>query len=106
MITEQYDVVVTGSGPAGIAAALASARNGRKTALLERYGCLGGGMTSSYVRPFLGSVKNVTIGNEIEARVSEAQSFCSPVEAAKIVLAEMTHEAGVDVYLQTPAVCR
>ena len=104
MITEHYDVVVAGSGPAGIAAALASARNGRKTALLERYGCLGGGMTSSYVRPFLGSVKNVTIGNEIEARVSEAQSFCSPVEAAKIVLAEMTHEAGVDVYLQTPAV--
>ena len=104
MTLEKYDVAVAGGGPAGIAAALVCARSGRKTALLERYGCLGGGMTSSYVRPFLGSVKNVTVGKEIEARIAEAQSFCSPVEAAKIVLAEMTHEAGVDVFLQTPVV--
>ncbi len=104
MKTEHFDVLVVGSGPAGMAAALAAAREGRKTALLERYGCLGGGMTSSYVRPFLGSVKNDQIGREIEARITEAQSFCSPVEAAKIVLAEMAHEAGAEVYLQTQAV--
>ncbi len=104
MKNETYDVLVVGSGPAGIAASLAAARKGRKTALIERYGCLGGGMTSSYVRPFLGSVKNENIGREIEARIAEAQSFCSPVEAAKIVLAEMAHEAGAEVYLQTQAV--
>ncbi|MBO6052345.1 MAG: FAD-dependent oxidoreductase [Clostridia bacterium] len=104
MKTDHFDVLVVGSGPAGMAASLAAAREGRKTALLERYGCLGGGMTSSYVRPFLGSVKTVNIGREIEARIAEAQSFCSPVEAAKIVLAEMAHEAGVEVFLQTQAV--
>ncbi len=101
---EKYDVLIVGSGPAGIAASLAAAREGRKTALLERYGCLGGGMTSSYVRPFLGSVGNETVGREIETRIAEAESFCSPVEAAKIVLSEMVHEAGIDVYLQTQAV--
>ncbi len=65
MVIKQYDTLVVGGGPAGMAAALAAARAGRKTALLERYGCLGGGMTSSYVRPFLGSVKNANIGCEI-----------------------------------------
>ncbi len=104
MVNQHYDILVVGSGPAGIAAALSAARAGRKTALIERYGCLGGGITSSYVRPFLGTVKNLTIGKEIEKRISEAQSFCSPVEAAKIVLAEMAREAAVDVYLQTQAV--
>ena len=104
MKAQKYDVFVVGSGPAGIAAAIAAARRGRSTALLERYGCLGGGMTSSFVRPFLGSVANANIGKEIERRIRDAESICSPVEAAKIVLSEMTDEAGVDVWLQTQAV--
>ena len=41
-IIEEADVVVVGGGPAGIAAAVASARNGVQTILLERYGHLGG----------------------------------------------------------------
>ncbi len=34
----QYDVIVCGGGPAGWIAAVAAARNGAKTALIERYG--------------------------------------------------------------------
>jgi 2-polyprenyl-6-methoxyphenol hydroxylase-like FAD-dependent oxidoreductase len=41
-IFKEADVVVVGGGPAGIAAAVASARNGAQTILLERYGHLGG----------------------------------------------------------------
>lgn len=41
-IFKEADVVVVGGGPAGIAAAVASARNGAETILLERYGHLGG----------------------------------------------------------------
>jgi len=41
-VAAQADVVVVGGGPAGMAAALAAARNGAKVTLLERYNHLGG----------------------------------------------------------------
>jgi hypothetical protein len=41
-ICYEADVVVVGGGPGGHSAAMAAARNGAKTVLLERYGHLGG----------------------------------------------------------------
>ena len=41
-VASQSDVVVVGGGPAGMAAAIAAARNGASTVLLERYNHLGG----------------------------------------------------------------
>jgi hypothetical protein len=41
-VCREADVVVVGGGPAGVGAAVAAARNGAKTVLLERYGHLGG----------------------------------------------------------------
>lgn len=38
----KYDVVVAGGGPAGFIAAVTEARQGARTALIERYGFLGG----------------------------------------------------------------
>ncbi|MDQ8194941.1 FAD-dependent oxidoreductase [Coraliomargarita sp. SDUM461004] len=49
-----YDVIVCGGGPSGIAAALASARRGAKTLLIERYGFCGGMATAALVNPFSG----------------------------------------------------
>jgi len=42
----QFDVVVAGSGSAGATAAIASARTGAKTLLVERFGFLGGTSTA------------------------------------------------------------
>jgi NADPH-dependent 2,4-dienoyl-CoA reductase/sulfur reductase-like enzyme len=45
----ECDVVVVGGGPGGIGAAVAAARNGADTVLIERYGYLGGMGTGSLV---------------------------------------------------------
>ncbi len=50
-VMAEADVLVVGSGPGGLAAALASAREGVKTMLVERYGCFGGNITQAMVEP-------------------------------------------------------
>jgi hypothetical protein len=55
----EYEVVVLGGGPAGIAAAVAAGRAGRKTLLIERYGFLGGMGTAAGVTNFCGLHANV-----------------------------------------------
>lgn len=46
-VVREVDVIVVGGGPAGLAAAIASARAGAKTVLVERFGYLGGTATAS-----------------------------------------------------------
>src|SRR6185312_11351057 len=54
-----YDVVVLGGGPAGIAAAAAAGMHGRKVLLVERYGFLGGMGTAAGVTNFCGLHANI-----------------------------------------------
>jgi hypothetical protein len=49
----EYDVLVVGGGNAGCAAALAAARRGAQTVLVERYGFLGGTATAAMVGPWM-----------------------------------------------------
>jgi hypothetical protein len=55
----EYEVVVLGGGPAGIAAAASAAGAGRRTLLVERYGFLGGMGTAAGVTNFCGLHANV-----------------------------------------------
>ncbi|HSQ72259.1 MAG TPA: FAD-dependent oxidoreductase, partial [Rubrivivax sp.] len=50
----EYDVVVVGGGPAGIATDVSAARHGASTLLVERYGFLGGMGTAGGVTNFAG----------------------------------------------------
>ena len=49
-----FDVLVVGGGPAGLAAAVSAARHGAHTLLVERYGFLGGMGTAGGVTNFAG----------------------------------------------------
>ncbi|CAN5891989.1 FAD-dependent oxidoreductase [soil metagenome] len=49
------EVLVVGAGPGGLAAAIASARNGASTTLVERFGYLGGNLTAGLVGPCMTS---------------------------------------------------
>jgi len=51
-VTREVDVIVAGGGPAGIGAAVAAARQGARTLLVEQYGILGGMATAGLVLHF------------------------------------------------------
>jgi hypothetical protein len=80
----EYDVVVLGGGPAGIAAAAAAGRTGRSTLLIERYGFLGGAGTAAGLSTFCGLHANVHgehrqvihgIADEILARLTKMEGL-------------------------------
>ncbi|MBQ5843911.1 MAG: FAD-dependent oxidoreductase [Alistipes sp.] len=103
-----YDVVVAGSGPAGICAAVAAAREGARVALVERYGVVGGNLTAGYVGPILGMVGKGTMRDELVQLLGVpqndmiGQTGCAhDFEMAKIRLAEFVNHPNIEVYLQT-----
>ena len=108
-VSASYDVVVIGSGPAGICAAVAAARRGMKTAIIERYGILGGNLTIGCVGPILGSVAKGTMYDELSSLLltEDGKTWTGRVhdmEKAKRVVLDFLLNAGVNIYLQTPVI--
>ena len=68
MLYGHYDVAVIGAGPAGIGAALAAARKGLKTIIVETYGFAGGVGTQSCCPIYFGFGVN---GKQITSGISE-----------------------------------
>ncbi len=64
-ITGRYDVVVVGGGCAGFSAAVASARNGAKTLVLERFPFFGGTATASLMANIVG-MRNQVKPNDLQ----------------------------------------
>jgi len=76
-VMAETDILVIGSGPGGLSAALASARQGVETMIVERYGCFGGVITQSMIGTlawYRSNIKTVDaggIGVEWERRAKE-----------------------------------
>jgi hypothetical protein len=102
----EYDVVVAGAGPAGVAAALAAAREGAKTLLLENHGSLGGVWTSGALCWVIDSGNKKGLMQEIigllverSAHRQKGKNFAFDIEAMKYVLEHLCLQAGVHVRL-------
>ncbi|MDQ0253009.1 ribulose 1,5-bisphosphate synthetase/thiazole synthase [Evansella vedderi] len=121
VIDEQFDVVVAGGGPSGITAAIASARSGAKTLLIEKYGFLGGMATNALVGPlqtFHAGEKQIAkgIGEEVIQRLKQIGGTpghvrdmigfvptVTPVDVEKLkyIYQEMAEESDVKLQLHT-----
>jgi hypothetical protein len=117
-----YDVIVAGGGVAGVTAAVAAARNGARTLLVERHNALGGTMTVASVGPMmtfhdaLGRQCIKGLAQEVVDRlmaiaaspghVLDNTAYCYSVtpfdtEALKLVAQRMVLEAGAEILYQT-----
>ena len=104
-IAGEADVIVCGGGPAGTCAAIASARRGYSTMLIESGGCLGGIWTSglmSFVIDFAGKegiLKEIL--EKLEGMGVKGPKYTFDIEAVKYLLETMCMEAGVKIRLHT-----
>ena len=115
-MTKTYDLIVVGGGPGGLPAAIAAARAGLKTLLVERSAALGGLANSGL--PLLGFVDRAGdhvlggIPQEFVDRLTEVNGTMGhmpcPIHNSltiinphwfRIISFEMCQEAGVDVLL-------
>ncbi len=117
--SSRFDVLVVGGGNAGCAAALAAARHGARTLLVERYGFLGGTATAAMVGPWMTfhSGKERIVGGIAEeivqrlmrkgaspGHVVDSSDYVATItpfdpEVHKALLFEMMEEAGVTLLL-------
>lgn len=111
----RYDVIVCGGGSAGVAAAVASARNGAKTLLLETQGCLGGMLTAGLLSYIMDTEDKYGLIHEITGRLAELDAgypgvdgkvsvFTFDVERMKLVMERLCAESGVDLLYHARAV--
>jgi hypothetical protein len=107
-VLAETDVLVVGGGPGGLSAALAAAREGVDTMLVERHGCFGGVITQAMIgtlawyRSSAETVDAGGIGAEFERRAKEMGASQTvffyeivDTEVFKHIADQMVQEAGI-----------
>ena len=114
-VIAQYDAVVCGGGPAGWVAAVSAARNGCRTALIEKMSYLGGTPTAGLVDPISGGyhkgkrvlggvgwefVERLVAAGAGQVELPKGHVSFDP-EYYKLLAQRMVLEAGVELYTNT-----
>lgn len=106
-IKGEYDVIVVGAGPAGCGAALACAKSGLRTIIIDRFNCLGGAWTTGFMNPLFDE-KNKTgmmreIVDELRARSAWGGfwNISFNYEYMKSILERRMKEAGAEILFNT-----
>jgi len=108
-VAGRVQVIVCGGGPAGMGAAIAAARAGAKTLLIEMAGCLGGTWTAGLLTKIIDGERKTGVMQEILQAMAERGSDVAKKtkgsiydpELMKLVLEEMCLAAGVRIQLHT-----
>lgn len=110
-VAGDYDTIVCGGGPAGFAAALAAARSGASTMLIETNGCVGGIWTAGMLSWILDAANKKGIMAELTGRIESGpvgrryqHAWVYHPEPMKLLLEDMLLEAGVAIRLHTRVV--
>ncbi|MFP4267169.1 MAG: FAD-dependent oxidoreductase [Spirochaetaceae bacterium] len=108
-VIAETDVVVVGGGPAGLAAALASAREGVETLLIERYGFFGGNISQAMVESLVWyrhekTVEAGGIGRELEEFTAELGGTYPDSESTGLLLDADMFKCAADTLLQEAGV--
>lgn len=104
-VVADVDVLVIGGGPTGVGAALAAAREGARTLLVERHGMLGGVWTAGILNPFFDFHRKGWIVAELIEQLKQASVFRAwkfswtfDTEAMRLLLETLFAKAGVECW--------
>lgn len=108
-ILGDFDVIVVGGGPAGVAAALSAARRRLAVLLVESYGFLGGMWTAGMVNPMFDCENKGGICAELVDAVNQKgmsteigpNMWCFDTETMKSLLDDLVLREGITLLLHT-----
>jgi len=113
-VVMEKDVIVVGGGTAGVIAAIAAARNGAETAIIEQFSCLGGSQTLALVSPLVGGGEHyfdtliTGIHQELVNRVKdigeEFDGIWHNPETLKFLYEQVVMEEGIEILYNTTVI--